>query len=287
LGLQEAALSVKKRLKIYFKIGAIFYLVLLALLTIVQRRLIYFPTQKTEAEALQEARFAKAEPWRDAEGQLVGWRSIGSAHRQAANRLIVFHGNAGAALDRTYYVDGFEQLDDGRLWQVHLFEYPGYGARAGKPGEKEFTKAAREGIAQLLREDARPIYVLGESIGSGPACALARDEASTIAGVYLVTPFARLVDVAARHFPFVPVRLIVRDRWDNVRALQGYRGALAVMIAGQDEVVTPAQGELLFDGYAGPKRRWFDPEGTHNLIDFGRDAPWWREVSDFLLEKRL
>jgi hypothetical protein len=63
--------------------------------------------------------------------------------------------------------------------------------------------------------------------------------------------------VASMHYPFLPVRLILRDRWDNVAALATYAGPKAVLVAGRDEVVSAAQGDLLFEKLVGPKRRWF------------------------------
>jgi hypothetical protein len=65
-------------------------------------------------------------------------------------------------------------------------------------------------------------------------------------------------------------------------ALKDYRGPMAMLIAGRDEVVTAPQGHLLYASYAGPKRLWTEPEATHNTIDFSPYAPWWREVSEFL-----
>ena len=83
------------------------------------------------------------------------------------------------------------------------------------------------------------------------------------------------------------MRLILRDPWDNVAALHDYRGPAAMLIADEDEVVTAAQGRLLFDSYAGRKRLWNEPGATHNTVDFSANAPWWREVSDFLLHDTL
>ncbi len=276
---------VKRRIMIYLKVGVGIYLLLVLFLIIFQRKLIYLPTRLNEAGALYRGAAFKLEPVRDGNGTIFAWRSPARTE-PAANRMIVFHGNAGSATDRDYYRDGFESLDDGRLWEVLLFEYPGYGARPGSPGQPEITRAALAAISELTANDSRPVYLLGESIGSGPACAVAETVPDKISGLFLMTPFARLADVAAKHFPFFPVRLILRDRWDNVRALRNYHGPVAIRIAGEDEIVTPQQGEKLFAACAEPKRRWIDPHGTHNLTDIGRDAPWWQEVSDFLRQKK-
>ena len=247
-----------------------------------QRKLMYIPSHEPESALLDLARNDGFEPWRDDTGAIIGWKSI-RRERQAANRMLVFHGNAGYALHRSYDVSGFEGIDGGRTWEIYLFEYPGYGARPGAVGQEQFVKAGLHALNALCEKDSRPVFLLGESLGSGPACALAHASPDRVAGLFLVTPFARMGDVAAHHFGFLPVRLILLDRWDNAAALRGYRGPMAMLIAGQDEVVTAAQGRLLYEGYAGPKRLWTQPGAGHNSIDFRPSAPWWREVSDFLL----
>jgi pimeloyl-ACP methyl ester carboxylesterase len=266
------------------RILAVVWLLVVIALGVFQRSLIFFPSRASEPAMLAEARTRRMQPWRDAGGAIIGWRSAARlATPVAANRLIVFHGNAGNALNRDYYVEAFEALDDGRTWEVYLFEYPGYGARVGELGEASFNAAAHAAFETLAVADARPIYVLGESIGGGPACALAAREPQRVVGVCLVTPFARLVDVAAHHYPFLPVRWILRDRWDNAAALAGYPGRLAVRLAAEDEIIPSAQGRQLFDGFSGPKRLWVEPGANHNGLDYTAANSFWQEASDFLL----
>lgn len=259
------------------------YVLLCLLVGVFQRRIIYFPFYKTEVGMLAEAQRLGCQPWRDKPGAIIGWKSSRPGMK-AANRLIVFHGNAGYALNRIHYLQAFQQMDAGRLWEVYLFEYPGFGARPGSLGYESFLQAGSQAIQTLQAEDSRPIYVAGESLGSGLASALAQQEGSKIAGVLLVTPFARLEDVAALRFWYLPVRSMLRDRWDNISTLREYSGPLAVILAGQDEIVSTAQGQLLYDGYQARKQRWVEPQATHNGLDFSLHASWWREASDFLLD---
>jgi len=125
--------------------------------------------------------------------------------------------------------------------------------------------------------------VTGESIGSGAACYLAGTHPDEIDGVLLIGPFTALPDVAAWHYPFLPVRWLMVDRFDNVVALHNYHGPLAVLLAGADEVVSRELGQRLFDSYHGPKREWVQEGAGHNDIDFHPSAKWWRESTDFLL----
>jgi uncharacterized protein len=275
-----------KRIFIVLLCGlAVLYLAIVALFAAKQRQLLYFPGHAlgSEEKMTKIAVPLGLEPWRDAQGVRIGWRQVAPPGGPALHRMIVFHGNAGTAFERSQYVIGFGRLDEGRTWQVFLFEYPGYDVRPGELGETAFRTAGLAALAQLAAEDSRPIYLTGESLGCGLACALAGDAPQQVSGVFLMTPFASLSEVGALHYPWLPVSLILRDRWDSAAALRKYRGPVAMMIAGQDEVVTPAQGDKLFESYAGPKRRWFDADATHNTVINAATEPWWREVTDFLL----
>jgi len=260
---------------------AICYLLFCVLLALLQRRLIYHPSQATEPAMLEQARAARCEPWRAPGGAIIGWKAVRPPGPPPAHRLVVFHGNAGCALQRRHYIEGFGELDDGDSWEVFLFEYPGYGARPGEISEASFIEAGVQALDALAAADSRPIYLLGESLGSGLACALARRQPQRVAGLFLVTPLASLGGVAAHHYPFLPVRLLLRDRWDNGAALRDYPGPVAVFLAGEDEVVTAAQGRLLYEQFAGRKHLSVEPHVGHN--DFSATAVWWRPVSDFLL----
>jgi pimeloyl-ACP methyl ester carboxylesterase len=267
----------------FFRAVTLAYVVVLLMVAAFQRSLIYHPGRAPEAGLIDEARGWRLEPWRDASGAIIGWRSRARGEPRARHRLLVFHGNAGYALHRAAFVEGFEQLEDGRVWEVYLFEYPGYGARPGSPGEKAIIDAGLAALDTLARADERPVFLLGESLGSGPACALASREPARIRGLLLWTPFASLTGVAAHHFPFLPVRLILRDRWENTIALERYHGPVGVRLAELDEVVTTAQGKKLYDAYAGPKRLWIAAGAGHNTMDLDPAGTWWREATAFVL----
>jgi len=272
----------KRMLVLFVSTLGLIYLGVVLVLMVTQRSMIYLPAKGTETQLLQAAKASGLQPWRDGQGQLIGWKNAaGSA--PAANRLLIVHGNAGQAVDRDYLMRGLNTLGKGRLWDAFVVEYPGYGARAGKPSEAALMAAADAAFTQLQNDDRRPIYVLGESLGTGVASQLAGRHANAIAGVLLITPFTSLVDVAAGQHPYAPVRLLLFDRYDSVQALKNYHGPLAVVLAGRDTMVPTRFGQQLFDGYGGSKRLWIQPEAGHNSLDYKPEAAWWREVSDFLL----
>jgi pimeloyl-ACP methyl ester carboxylesterase len=252
---------------------------MVGMLAAFQRQMIYFPTVAGEQALLDDARRLGLQPWRDEDGGLMGWRAaIEGENRQ---RILVFHGNAGYAQHRNYYVHGLAALQQG--WQVYLFEYPGYGARPGPPSEAAIKAAAERAVRQLLAEDSRPLYLLGESLGSGVASHLAAAFPDQVAGLLLVTPFSSLADVAAHHYWFVPARLLLSERFDSMAALSRYRGPVAFLLAGEDEVVPKQFGQRLHDAYRGP--RWLReiPGAGHNSLPLYPGADWWGEAAGFLL----
>ena len=247
-----------------------------------QRQLIYYPQVEPEESLLRAASGLGLLEWRDRAGELVGWHSRASG--DDANRVVVFHGNAGYALHRDYYVAGF--LAQAQPWEVYLFEYPGYGARPGEPSESAIKSAAGRAVESLLGDDARPLYLVGESLGSGVATYLASIFPERIGGLLLVTPFTRLSDVAAHHYSFLPVRSLLSEQYDSLEALGHYTGPVAFLLAGSDEIIPTALGQQLYEAYPGPKWLRVEPGAGHNTLSFHTRAGWWREVSDFLTGAR-
>jgi pimeloyl-ACP methyl ester carboxylesterase len=247
-----------------------------------QRQLIYFPETAAEGALLDAAEHSGLQAWRDRDGQLIGWQA--RTPGESRHRLVVFHGNAGHALYRQYFAAGFLSLAAG--WQVYLFEYPGYGARPGSPSESGIKAAASSAIEALLAEDARPVYLAGESLGSGVATYLASTFGTQIAGLLLVTPFTSLADVAGHHYGGLPAKALLRERYDSTAALDQYRGPVAFLVAGHDEIVPAALGRQLYEGYRGPRLLREQPGAGHNSLDFNPGASWWREVADFWLSRQ-
>lgn len=246
-----------------------------------QRRLLYFPSPEEPSQAERRARRLGLEPWTEG-GRLLGWRSPapGGAPR---GRVLVFHGNAGAALDRVYVRDVL-QAPGATPLEVILVEYPGYGARPGAPGERALIEAALEAI-QAARRDGVPVFLWGESLGSAVAALAAARAPGSVDGLALVTPLASVPAVARRHYPFFPAALI-RDPFRADLALPHYPGPVAFLVAGRDEVVFSDLSRSLFDVYPGRKRLWLEEGAGHNTLDYDPRLPRWREMVTFLLGGR-
>lgn len=194
----------------------------------IQRKVLFYPSNHANANGF--ARWVH-------EGSTIGYaREVASP----ANVWLFLHGNGGQAADRAYAMHAFDERD-----AVYILEYPGYGERAGKPSRRAFDEAAREGYAALrARFPGKPICILGESLGSGPASVLSR-ETPAPDKIVLVVPFDDIKSVARDHVRYLPVGLILAGTWDNVDALRGYTGPIDVYGAEKDEVIAVSHARAL------------------------------------------
>lgn len=256
---------------------ALGYLLICAAAYFYQDSLVFFPTHRPEAELDEVARTQNFLPWTEAKGGRIGWKSAGG---DPGNVLLIFHGNGGDALMRTYYQE-YTAKDAG--WKVFILEYPGYGARGGISSEKSLTESAVEAFDLLAAVPGRKIWILGESLGSGVACAVAARRARRVAGLILVTPYDRLTSVGQGHYPWLPVAWLMRTRFDSVKNLKDYPGPVAIAVAGADTVVPPKRGQALYDNYAGRKRLWSVPHVNHDVSGFLNDGGW-QEIVRWLQE---
>jgi pimeloyl-ACP methyl ester carboxylesterase len=215
-----------------------------------QRSLLYYPSHNPPGALLQ--------PWR-VNGELLGF----VLERPAPAAIwLMLHGNAGQATDREYALTSFPEGDT-----VYVLEYPGYGSRPGSPCKDSFNAAAEEAYRALRKQyPAKPICVLGESIGSGPACHLCT-LSQPPEKLVLVVPFEQLVKVAADAMPFLPVRLMFFDRWNNAEALRAYRGPIEIFGAADDEVIPIKHATALAQGL--PHAQFHLISGHHNEWSHG------------------
>lgn len=192
---------------------------------------------------------------------------------------IVFHGNAGHVGHRAFYAHMLVPLG----WRVILAEYPGYGPRAGVPGEASLATDAAETLARVHRQHGGPLLLLGESLGAAVAAMAGARHPGLTSGMLLITPWDRLASVGAHHYPWLPVKWMLRDRYDTVLQLAKFERPVVVAVAEHDSIVPPRFGAALHAALAGPKRLTVIAASDHNDWPDRIDGAWWREAIAFAL----
>jgi pimeloyl-ACP methyl ester carboxylesterase len=252
------------------------YLLFLLIVFLFQQKLIYFPDTYSLAEQQKLAGRANLKLWPSADN----YRGLISKTSQATNKgtVIVFHGNAGSATNRTYYRDALERLG----YRVILAEYPGYAARSGELSEQALVADAIQTAKQALKDFGEPIFLWGESLGGGVASGIVQRGQVPVKGVVLVTPFTSMADVAQHHYWYFFAKWLLRDKFDNVSNLQNYRGSAAVLVAEKDEIIPAKYSLKLLESLHQPKKLWTFKGAGHNTLPLAEELPWWQEVMQFV-----
>jgi pimeloyl-ACP methyl ester carboxylesterase len=241
-----------------------------------QERLIFFP-QPVVSTAHLPARASPLEVVAADGTRLRGWIVKGTA--APAPTVIYFGGNA----EEVSWT-----LADARWpreWTLVGLNYRGYGASEGVPGEPALTAdalAIYDAVARREDIDPRRIVVFGRSLGTAIAAHLAA-ERPNVAGAVLVSPFDSLAAIGRKHYPFLPVSLLLRHRFDALPDAQRNTMPLLAIVGASDSIIPAERSRALFDAWAGPKTWQAVPGADHN--DLGSDAAFWRGVAGFLGER--
>lgn len=220
-----------------------------------QRQLQYFPT-RNDADGRGDGTF---QPWRDAAGIFWGYVRGSPSPRRV---VLFFHGNGGEALDRAWVG---RWIDDPGVVLI-LVEYPGYGAKAGSPTEEALYRDAEMAFDRAAREwFGIPVTVVGESLGSAVAAYLASRR--PVDRIALISPLSSAVDVGRKHYPYLPVKWLLIDRFPASDHVLKAKAPLFVVHGSEDEIVPPELGRRVFDAYPSPQKRFLElPRVGHNDI---------------------
>ncbi len=244
-----------------------------------QRTLIYFPLDQVPSP--RDVGLAEVEtvsfPTED--GLVLGGWFVSSRSGAASGTVIVFNGNAG---NRAYRAPLAATLRDAG-YHVLLFDYRGYGGNGGTPTEAGLIADARAARTYLLGRadvDASRFVYFGESLGSAVAIGLAAEH--TPAALVLRSPFTSLVDVGRVHYPFLPVTLLLRDRFASLDAIRDVGCPVLVIAGGQDRIVPVEQSRRLYDAVRAPKDLVIIAGADHNDPELGAGAEMMAAVVRFL-----
>jgi fermentation-respiration switch protein FrsA (DUF1100 family) len=239
-------------------VGLALYALAVATMYVAQRRFIYFPDPVRASPAAaglpEVAERIIATP--DGE-KIIAW--YGKA-RPGQPTLLYFHGNGGALETRNERIRKY--LDRGR--GMFMMSYRGFSGSTGSPTEAANVADAKLAYDALVKEGVSPddIILYGESLGTGVAVQVAAEK--KVAGIILDSPFTSVAELAAEHYPWLPVGLLLKDRYDSIRRIRDVRAPLLIVHGEADVVVPVAVGRQLFAAANEPKEIVTLPGAGHD-----------------------
>jgi len=250
----------------------------LVLFWLTQRRMMYFPAEGVPTPAQVGLPLAEVVTFATDDGLMLnGW--FVPSERSGAVTVIVFNGNAG---NRAYRSDLAVRIAAGGM-AVLLFDYRGYGENPGSPTEEGLAldaRAARRYVLSREDVDARRLVYFGESLGSAVAVRLAVEHPAH--AVILRSPFTSFVDMGRLHYPFLPVRWLLRDRYPSLDRIAQIASPLLVIAGSNDAIVPISQSRRLFEAAREPKRLVIVEGADHNDEALGAGPQVVAAVTGFL-----
>jgi len=179
--------------------------------------------------------------------------------------VIFFHGNAGNLLNRVHKINELNKLDINIL----LTSWRGFSGNKGKPSEKNLYYDAQQIIDWLKAQglDNKDIVLYGESLGTGVATELASK--NNFGGVILESPFTSMVDAAKIYYPYLPVKLLLKDIYDSKSKINDIRSPILIMHGKMDNIVPQQMGLELFKKANNPKYSYF-PEDDDHMMNYNK-----------------
>jgi len=237
----------------------VIYASVLVLLFIFQRNLMYHPDENNYFGDKLEVNIEKVKIKTSDNIDLLGW-----FHKKDLKRLktiVYFHGNAGKLENRIHKLNHFKDMDVNFL----IIAWRGFSGNEGKPSEEGLYIDGNSAIMWLknLGLSEEDIIIYGESLGTGIATEIAQN--NNFAGLILETPFTSMIEAAKNFYPYIPVSLILKDKYKNNLKIKNVNIPVLVMHGETDQIVPFWMGEKIYEIANQPKYSYFTKYDDHMM----------------------
>lgn len=244
------------------------YLFLVLYMYIFQESYIYFPDNQD---------FDSCEGFKNSEK--INYKSTRMYYKNNSDKLIVFyHGNAGSVCDRAYMKEKFDQYGVSYIF----VEYAGYSNDNKNPTKKLLLNDVKNVNEFLETINYKELIFMGQSLGSGMA-----SYHSTLRKpdkILLISPFSTLADLGQKAYPYLPVKLLLRNNYDNILWLKDYNNKIIILHGDKDKTIPQSLSKKLFDNLNTKDKKYILINGAdHNDMYLFPDM--WNNIKTFINEK--
>jgi len=254
----------RNNLLLLFQIIIFVYFIILIFLYFYQRNLMYHPNENNYSDDKISVHIDKVKVITDDNIELLGWYH--QKDLQKYKTILFFHGNAGKLDNRVYKLNELSKLEINYL----IIAYRGFSGNEGKPTEEGLyndSMAAKRWLNSNNIDDSN-IILYGESLGTAVAVDLGSK--FPFAGIILESPFTSMVELSKIYYPYLPVNLLLKDRYDSINKISKITFPKLVMHGDKDNIVPFSMGKRMFESFSEPKFSYFK-SGDDHMMDFDQE----------------
>ena len=252
--------------KIYYTLIFVLavYLVITLSLYFFQRNLLYYPSENNYSGDRLTVPIEKVKIKTQDNIELLSWY-----HKKNVSdykTILFLHGNAGSLENRIYKLNFLGNLDVNFL----IIAWRGYSGSSGKPSEFGLYQDAKSALNWLnskgITDDKIVLY--GESLGTSVAIEVGQNR--NFAGIILEAPFTSMIDIGKKHYPFFPVKLLLKDKYVSKNKIKNIKSPVLVMHGKEDKIVPFYMGKKIYDLANQPKFKYF-PDDDDHMMNFDKN----------------
>ena len=175
--------------------------------------------------------------------------------------ILFLHGNAGSLENRIHKINHFKDMNVNFL----LLSWRGFSGNKGKPTESGLYEDARSAVRWLKSNGIteKNIIIYGESLGTGVATEIAQNK--NFAGIILESPFTSMIDAGKDKYPYLPVRLLLKDKYESNKKIQNIKSPILIMHGMVDNIVPFDMGKKMYELANEPKYSYFSEYDDHMM----------------------
>ena len=240
-------------------IFVLIYFFILISTYIFQRNLLYHPTENNYSGDQILVSIEKVKINTQDSIELMSWY-----HNKNVNNyktILFLHGNAGSLENRIHKINHFKDMNINFL----LVAWRGFSGNKGTPTEKGLYEDAESAVRWLKSKGVREnnIIVYGESLGTGVATEIAQNK--NFAGIILESPFTSMIDAGKDKYPYLPVRLLLKDRYESNKKIKNINNPILIIHGKADNIVPFYMGKKMYELANEPKYSYFSEYDDHMM----------------------
>ncbi len=224
-----------------------------------QRNLLYHPTENNYSGDKLTVLIEEVKIKTQDNIELLSWY-----HKKNLNdykTILFLHGNAGTLENRIHKINNFKNMNVNFL----LVSWRGFSGNRGEPTEKGLYEDARSALRWLKNKGVNEnnIIIYGESLGTGVATEISQNK--NFAGIILESPFTSMVDAGKDKYPYLPVRLLLKDKYESDKKIKNINSPILIMHGKIDNIVPFHMGQKMYKLANEPKYSYFSEYDNHMM----------------------